>query len=174
MQLINWRKELSRDGHRVVLSGLPIAMHWHHYKINLHKTLEDTLDGDGVRMLYEAAEEASFMGFKFFLDQYGRIKTIKSRLELAATIYQNCGLGIIHFKKIGPRGGRVISTSSHHVTGWLAKHGRRETPGCHFSRGWIAGILEVIYNRNLGYYVVEERECKMMRKEACVFRVTER
>jgi len=172
--LINWRSELAREGHRVILSGLPIAMHCHHYNINLQKMLEDTLGEEGIRLLFRSAEEVSFYGFESLLSQYKRIKTIKSKLELAATIYQNCGLGIMHFKKVGPRGGRIVSPSSHHVTGWLAKHGRRKTPGCHFSRGWIAGVMEVIYNRPLGCYTVEERDCKMMRKDECVFLVKER
>lgn len=172
--LINWRSELAREGHRVILSGLPIAMHCHHYNINLQKMLEDTLGEEGIRLLFRSAEEVSFYGFESLLSQYKRIKTIKSKLELAATIHQNCGLGIMHFKKVGPRGGRIVSPSSHHVTGWLAKHGRRKTPGCHFSRGWIAGVMEVIYNRPLGCYTVEERDCKMMRKDECVFLVKER
>lgn len=173
MKLIDWRKELSRDGHRVVLSGLPVAIHCHHYNINLHKTLEDALGAEGVELIYDAAEEASYIAFNVLLNQYSRIKTIKSRLELAAANYQNCGLGILHFQKIGPRGGKIVSTSSHHVTGWLAKNGRRDTPGCHFSRGWIAGVLEIIYNRGLGFYTVEETSCKMMRDEACVYKVSE-
>jgi len=173
MMLIDWRSDLARDGHRVFISGLPIAMHCHHYNINLHKTLEDTLREGGVQLLYKAAEEASFIGFQSFLNQYDRIKTIKSKLELAATIYQNCGLGIIHFKKVGPHGGEIVSLSSHHVTGWLAKHGRRKTPGCHFARGWIAGVMAVIYDRQLGYYTVEEQACKMMRSNECIFRVME-
>lgn len=172
--LINWRSELAREGHRVILSGLPIAMHCHHYNINLQKMLEDTLGEEGIRLLFRSAEEVSFYGFESLLSQYKRIKTIKSKLEFAATIYQDCGLGIMHFKKVGPREGRIVSPSSHHVTGWLAKHGRRKTPGCHFSRGWIAGVMEVIYNRPLGCYTVEERDCKMMRKDECVFLVKER
>lgn len=172
--LIDWRSELAREGHRVILSGLPIAMHCHHYNINLQKMLEDTLGEEGIRLLFRSAEEVSLYGFESLLSQYKRIKTIKSKLEFAATIYQDCGLGIMHFKKVGPRGGRIVSPSSHHVTGWLAKHGRRKTPGCHFSRGWIAGVMEVIYNRPLGCYTVEERDCKMMRKDECVFLVKER
>ena len=95
-------------------------------------------------------------------------------IEFASTIYQNCGLGILLFQKVGPHGGRIVSPSSHHVTGWLAKHGRRETPGCHFSRGWIAGVMAVIYDRLPDAYAVEERECKMMRRDECVFLVRER
>lgn len=171
MMLIDWRSDLAREGHRVFISGQPIAMHCHHYNINLHKTMEDTLGEEGVHLLFKAAEEAGFIGFQSFLIQHNRIKTIKSKLELAATIYQNCGLGVIHFKKVDSQGGEIVSPSSHHVTGWLAKHGRRKTPGCHFSRGWIAGVMSVIYNRPLGNYTVEERICKMMRQEACVFRV---
>ena len=172
--LIDWRSELAREGHRVILSGLPIAMHCHHYNINLQKMLEDTLGDEGVQLLYDVAEEVSFYGFQSFLDQYRRIKTIKSKLELVGTIYQNCGLGIIHFKKVGARGGQIVSPSSHHVTGWLAKHGKRDTPGCHFSRGWIAGVMELIYNHPLKHFTVEEPYCKMKRDEACVFLVKER
>jgi len=172
--LIDWRSDLAREGHRVFISGQPIAMHCHHYNINLHKTLEDTLGEEGIQLLFKAAEEAGFIGFKSFLNQYSLIKTIKSKLELAATIYQNCGLGIIHFKNVGSRGGRIVSPSSHHVTGWLAKHGRRQTPGCHFSRGWIAGVMAVIYHRPLGHYVVEEMACKMVQGHECVFHVKER
>ena len=172
--LIDWRSDLARKGHKVFISGLPIAMHCHHYNINLHKTLEDTLGEEGVKLLLQAAEEASFIGFQSFLNQYDRIRTIKSKLELAATIYQNCGLGIIHFKKVGPFGGEIISLSSHHVTGWLAKHGRRKTPGCHFSRGWIAGVMSVIFDRPLGHYAVTEQECKMTRDDKCVFHIKER
>ena len=172
--LIDWRSDLSREGHRVFISGRLIAMHCHHYNINLHKTLEDTLGDEGARLLFKAAEEAGFNGFKSFLDQYDGIKTTKSKLEVAATIYQNCGLGIIHFKDVGPRGGEIVSPSSHHVTGWLAKHGRRQTAGCHFSRGWISGVMSVIFSQPLGNYVVEESACKMMRSDECVFHVKER
>lgn len=171
MRLIDWRKELTRKGHQVILVGQPIAMHCHHYNINLHKTLEDTLGVEGVRLLYRAAEETAYHSFVHYFDHYSRIKTIKSKLELAATIYQNCGLGVIHFKKVGPRGGRVVSPSSHHVTGWLAKNGRRDTPGCHFTCGWIAGVLASIYQRELGYFQVLEKECKMMCQPDCVFKV---
>ena len=171
--LLDWRSELTRDGHRVNLSGLPIAMHCHHYNINLQKMLEDTLGDEGVDLLIRAAEEATFLGFQGILSQYNRIRTMKSKLELAATLYQNCGLGVIRFERIGRRGGLVVSPSSHHVTGWLAKHGGRSTPGCHFSRGWIAGVLEVIFGRPVGSYAVEEVSCKMARNERCTFQVKE-
>jgi hypothetical protein len=173
MTYIDWRKELGREGNRVVLAGLPIAMHCHHYNINLQKTLEDTLGEEGIDLLYQAAEQASFSGLQRFLAQFKQIKTAKSKLELASTIYQNCGLGVLHFQELDSRGGQVVSPSSHHVTGWLAKHGSRKTPGCHFSRGWIAGVLEVIYDRPVGTYTVEETSCKMMRADVCIFEVKE-
>jgi len=91
---------------------------------------------------------------------------------MAATLFQYCGLGVIHFQTIGLSGGRVTSPSSHHVTGWLAKYGRRDTPGCHFTRGWIAGILAAIYDRSPGDFFVEETCCKMMRAPECIFDIT--
>lgn len=172
--ILDWRNELTREGSRITLSGLHIAMHCHHYNINLQKMLEDHLGEKGIELMVRAAEEACYTGFQSLLCQLDRLRTVKSKLELFSTLYQNCGLGLIRFEKVGPKGGRVVSLSSHQVTGWLAKHGRRETPGCHFVRGWIAGVLEVIYERPLGYYWVEEQNCKMCRDPQCLFKVRER
>jgi hypothetical protein len=173
MILLDWRSELNRQGHRVVISGQPIAMHCHHYNINLQKTLEDTLGEEGVQFLFRSVEETSYRGLSSLFDQYKRIRTIQSKLEMASLLYQNCGLGIILFKKVRPHMAHIVSPSSHHVTGWLAKHGRRDMAGCHFARGWIAGALEAIYHRPLGYYQVQETRCKMMRDVECVFQVME-
>ena len=173
MALFDWKSELARDGHKVILSGQPFAMHCHHYNINLQKTIEDNLGSEGIRLLFQSAEEASYQGLQNLLRQYTQIKTVKSKLEMAGILFQNCGLGVIHFKRIRPGGGQVVSPSSHHVTGWLAKHGKRDTPGCHFSRGWMAGALEAIYGRPKGFYTVAEKQCKMMRHKECVFSIKE-
>ncbi len=168
----NWKNELNRKEHQVVLSGQPIAMHCHHYNVNLQKTLEDALGQAGVDLLFASAEEAVYHDFTSHLSRYPMIRSVKSRLEMAEVLYQNCGMGILHFEKRGADQWRIISPSSHHVTGWLAKHGRRSTPGCHFSRGWIAGVLAVIFKQPRGHYRVDELNCKMMRDETCVFEVT--
>lgn len=172
--ILDWRNELTREGSRVTLSGLHIAMHCHHYNINLQKMLEDHMGLEGVELMVKASERACFYGFQSLMHQLDRLRTIKSKLELFSTLYQTCGLGIIHFEKVGPKGGRIISVSSHHVIGWLAKHGRRDSPGCHFTRGWIAGVMEVIYDRPLGFYTVEEKQCKMIGGNQCTFIVKER
>lgn len=169
MRTLHWQKELGRDGHRVKFSGRPVAMHCHHYNINLQKTMEDTLGEEGIRLVYRSSEEAIFHDFKNILAQYELIKAEKSRFEMALLMFQNSGMGIIRVQSLNPDGGLFVSPSNHHVTGWLAKHGRRETPGCHFVRGWIAGILEAIYDRPLGYYAVVERQCKMVQDGECEF-----
>jgi hypothetical protein len=169
---INWPEKLARKGHEIFLSGLPIALHCHHYNMNLQKTLEASLGSEGGLLIYQAAEESSYASLTSFLRSHPRINTIKSKLELASTSYQYCGLGIIILTEIGPRGGRIVSPHSHHVTGWLAKFGKRENPGCFFTRGWIGGALAVIYNKPIGYYLVKEKECKMTLARECVFEVT--
>jgi len=174
MNLFNWKNELNRDEDKVVLAGQPIAMHCHHYNINLQKTLEDTLGQEGGRLVYHSAEKAIYAGFVPLMKQYRELKTTKGKLEMAAMLYQNCGMGIMHLLEVEANGGRITSPSSHHVTGWLAKHGRRETPGCHFARGWIAGVLAAVFEKSPGHYAVEEEQCKMMRDEVCVFIVRER
>ena len=174
MNIFDWRKELNREGHKVAISGQAIAMHCHHYNINLQKTLEDTLGEKGVELLYRSVEETNYHSLQHLFDHYNKIRTLKSKLEMASILYQNCGLGIIHFQKVRPNKAYIVSPSSHHVTGWLAKHGRRDTAGCHFTRGWIAGALEAIYERPLGFYVVDETRCKMQRDDQCIFHVEER
>jgi hypothetical protein len=169
--IINWSEKFARKGHELFLSGLPIALHCHHYNMNLQKTLESTLGKEGAQLIYQAAETSSYDGIISFLRDHPKIYTVKSKLELAATSYQYCGLGIINLTRIGPEGGRIVSSHSHHVTGWLAKFGKRQTPGCFFSRGWIAGALAVIYEKDRGYYRVEEIECKMTLARECVFEV---
>ncbi len=171
---IDWRNELTREDHGLFLCGLPIAMHCHHYSVNLQQTLENTLGESGVEILFEAAERASYNGLSAFFKKYNRLTAIGSKMEFASTIYQDCGLGVIHFQEMSPGGGLVVSPSSHYVTGWLAKIGVRQTPGCHFARGWIAGVLELLYDRPFGSYRVQEKQCKMMRAEKCVFLVKER
>ena len=172
MKIFDWQNELDRNGHRVVISGQAITMHCHHYNINLQKTLEDTLGEQGIELLYRSVEETNYNSLKNLFNHYRKIRTLKSRLEMASLLYQNCGLGIISFKRVRPNMAHIVSTSSHHVTGWLAKHGRRQTPGCHFARGWIAGALEAVYNQSLGYYIVEEKQCKMRCDDVCVFNVS--
>ncbi|MBR9982253.1 MAG: 4-vinyl reductase [Desulfatitalea sp.] len=123
--------------------------------------------------MYKSTEEAAYHSLKPLLAQYEKLKTVKSKLEMFAILYQNCGLGIIHPQNIENGTGLVISPSSHHVTGWLAKHGRRNTPGCHFTCGWLAGAIEAIFGKPLGTYSVTEIKCKMMRDAECLFKIEE-
>jgi hypothetical protein len=173
MVTFDWKGELDRREHQVLLSGQPIAIHCHHYNINLQKTLEDSLGEEGIRLIYKSAEEAIYNDLTALLEHYRELRTVKSKLEMASIMYQNCGLGIIYPQQVRSSGGYIISPSSHHVTGWLAKHGKRDTPGCHFSCGWIAGALAAIYSKPIGHYKVAEKKCKMMREEECVFQVGE-
>jgi len=173
MAIFDWKSELARKGHQVILFGQPAAMHCHHYNINLQKTIEDNLGNEGIGLLFRSVEEASYTSIQHLLNQYSQIKTLKSKLEMAEILFQNCGLGVIHFERVLPGGGHVVSPSSHHVTGWLAKHGRRDTPGCHFTRGWVAGALAAIYSHSMGFYAVEEKSCKMMLDTECTFHIAE-
>ena len=66
---IDWQDKLKRIGNRVALFDIPIAMHCHHYNINLHKMLEDILGLEGVRLMYNAAEESNHTAFKIMLGE---------------------------------------------------------------------------------------------------------
>ena len=163
---VDWRTEVTRQGNRVTLAGSSVAMHCHHYNINLQTMLEETLGRAGVELMFRAAELSTSHGFRTLLARYPQIRTVKSKIELAETLHQTCGMGLIHFREAGANLSRAESVSSHHVTGWLAKHGRRTKPGCHFTRGWIAGILSVLFG---GEYDVIETSCKLVEGNVCEF-----
>lgn len=169
MQDIQWKANLTRHGERILIYGMPMALHCHHYNINLHKMLEEKLGDEGIELIFRSAEEAGFIGLSNVYNIFNQIKSSEYKLKIASTIFKNSGLGILEFTQIGPEGGEVISCSNHHVTGWLAKHGRRTTPGCHFIRGYIAGMLEAVYNLPLGHFIVKEKQCKMVQNEQCIF-----
>jgi hypothetical protein len=169
MQDIGWKNNIIRHGERILIYGMPMALHCHHYNINLHKMLEDKLGDEGIQLLYSSAEEATFIGLQNVFNIFNQIRSSEYKLKVGTTIFQNSGLGILELQDVDPRGGKAVSMSNHHVTGWLAKLGRRETPGCHFIRGYIAGMLEAVYNLPLGHYFVEETQCKMVKESKCQF-----
>ena len=127
MALFDWKSELAREGHKVILSGQPAAMHCHHYNINLQKTIEDNLGSEGIGLLFKSAEEASYTSFQHLLNQYPQIKTLKSKLDMAGILFQNCGLGVIHFERVRP-GRRTrrepLESSCHRVAcqAWQTGH----------------------------------------------------
>ena len=141
MTIFDWQNELNRDGHRVVISGQPIAMHCHHYNINLQKTLEDTLGEEGVQLLYRSAEETNYNSLQHLFNQYKKIRTHKSKLEMASLLYQNCGLGIIHFRKVRPNSAllralpAIMSPGGSQNTG-AVKHPAVTLPGAGLPVRW--------------------------------------
>ena len=101
MAIFDWQNELNRDGHRVVISGQPIAMHCHHYNINLQKTLEETLGAEGVQLLYRSAEETNYNSLQHLFypmvinKQVMRIMYIFSVIHLSCFL-QNVRLPVYH------------------------------------------------------------------------------
>jgi hypothetical protein len=93
MAFFDWHGESARDGHKVNVSGQPVAMHCRHYNIILHRTVKEALGNEGIRRLFSSVEEASYISFQQLQDRHQQIKTLKSRLEMAAILFQNCGLG---------------------------------------------------------------------------------
>ncbi len=60
---INWPENFARKGNELFLSGTPIALHCHHYNMNLQKTLETSLGREGTLLLYQAGEESTYASF---------------------------------------------------------------------------------------------------------------
>ena len=69
------------------------------------------------------------------------------------------GFGRLDLSGLNESGGIAYADSSYYVIGWLAKYGRRETPVCHLTCGFLSGILGAIYGQIDGKYIVEEKNC---------------
>jgi hypothetical protein len=82
------------------------------------------------------------------------------------------GFGRLDLSNLTENGGSVYADSSYYVISWLAKYGRRETPVCYFTCGFVAGILAAIFDVGVHAYEVKETRCMMLRQDRCEFVVS--
>lgn len=160
------------DNNIIEFNGTLISLHCHHYNCGLLKTIEEIPNVDGRAIIVEAAAEEFFQNFKQILASESKdISTVKA-LEEAENLYRFMGFGRLDLSKLTESGGIAYADSSYYVVSWLAKYGRRETPVCCFTCGYIAGILGATFNAAPLTYEVKETQCMMLRHDRCEFSVS--
>ncbi|MBI2264215.1 MAG: hypothetical protein HYU64_03445 [Armatimonadetes bacterium] len=148
-----------------------MCLHCHHYNAHLLRTAEDPDYIDGPRILAGAAENVVAQQLANHLRDFPDIRSSAQRLSVAADMFRMYGFVILDFSKADEKGGTVTSPSSHIALGWKVKWGPRETPCCHFNRGFIAGAFATIYGKSPGYFKVVETQCIAVGAESCVYKV---
>lgn len=163
------KKEFDAENNIILLSGALASLHCHHYNCGLLRAMEEIKAFDGQELFRKIAEEQFYYKYKQYLIEHPDLKADREKLIAASEMYSIFGFGKIDLSTLSFQGGVVVSSSSYFVTSWFAKYGRRKTPVCHFTRGFLAGILDSVYDKPLGYYAVEEVSCMVTGEEECKF-----
>jgi len=154
------------------LDGVMVSLHCHHYNCGLVKALEEIAEINAMEVFVRAATEEFYLNFNNYILSLEKDKTDRDKLEAAVELYRFMGFGRIDISQLNETGGKAWANSSYYVVGWLAKYGRRQTPVCYLTRGFLAGILAAIYGRMIDDYKVEENHCMITGCDRCEFTVS--
>jgi len=161
--------------HNIIeFDGALISLHCHHYNCGLLKTIEEISQIDGHAVIVETAAEQFFRSFRELLSKASKEMSPDQALQEASELYRFMGFGRLDLTELTARGGIAYGYSSYYVTSWLAKYGRRDTPVCYFTCGFIAGIVGAVFDVAPQTYDVKERQCMMLRHKRCEFVVTKK
>ncbi len=137
------------------------------------KAIEEITFIDGHAVIKETAAEEFFIHFKNIFCNEEEIFLDKA-LQKASELYRFMGFGRLDLSGLTAEGGTASADSSYYVVSWLAKYGRRATPVCYFTCGFIAGILGAIFEAEPDTYEVEETQCMILHYNHCNFQVSKR
>jgi predicted hydrocarbon binding protein len=164
-------RELERARNLISQSGRLIILNTDRYNTNLQRTVEEASFIDGPSILTAAAEQVAAEQLKQYFTSNADLRSPASRLKSASALFQTFGFGAIDFSKIGFSGGRVIVKDSYFASSWLENYGKRNTPGCFFTAGFIAGAIAAAYEKTPGDYIARERRCISAGARQCEFDV---
>jgi hypothetical protein len=151
------------------LDGVMVSLHCHHYNCGLVKALEEMEGVDEREIIIQAAAEEFYINFKNYISRHLEGNTAREKLDTAADLYRFMGLGRLDLSLLNEFGGEAYADSSYYVVGWLAKYGRRKTPVCHLTCGFLKGVLAAVYDETLDGYKVEEKGCMITGLDRCKF-----
>lgn len=160
------------DQNIIKLDGVMVSLHCHHYNCGLVKVLEEMKGINAREIIIQVATEEFYVNFKNYMSNNLEGETVREKMDAAAELYRIMGFGRLDLSGLSEFGGLVRSDSSYYVTGWLAKYGRRTTPVCHLTCGFISGIMAAIYGLTVGKYTVEEKKCMITGADICEFVVS--
>jgi predicted hydrocarbon binding protein len=168
------KPEFDADRNVIKFDDSLISLHCHHYNCGLLKTIEEISHVDGHALIVETAAEAFYANVKQLLSRGFMGASLGRALQEASELYRFMGFGTLDLSRLKEGGGYAYADSSYYVMAWLAKYGRRETPVCYFTSGFIAGILGAIFDVTPHTYEVKETQCIMLGHDHCEFLVSRR
>lgn len=164
-------RELERARNLINQSGRLIVLNSDRYNVNLQRTVEEASYIDGPSILIAAAEQVASDQLRQYFSNRSDLRTPASRLTSAAALFEAFGFGSIDFSRIGFNGGKVTVKDSYFAGTWINRYGKRNTPSCHFTTGYIAGAVAAAYDKQAGECVAKERRCISSGAKYCEFDV---
>lgn len=154
------RGEFLQERNSYIIAGEPTIFHCHHYNCYLQACLLDTSGYlPGIRdILVNTAQEIAHGQFQCFFEQE-QIESIAERKHIVEDYFRFCGYGIINLAEINKSGGIVSTSFDHYGIGWKLKFGNHDEPVSFFTRGFLAGAFEAIYNLPLGRAECHQYSC---------------
>lgn len=140
----------------------PMIFHCHHYNTVLQATLEDTRDYiDIYPVLVDSAQEIVYSQLKeFFIE--ANLTDFSERKAAVEDFFAFCGYGKFSIDNLTPYGGKIIAETDHYSYGWKVKFGLRPDNMpmvSFFTRGFLAGATDAIFNLPLGTSDCEQLTC---------------
>ncbi len=157
------------DKNILKLDGIPVSLHCHHFNCGLIKAIEQI---DYIRGIDIYVKEAAKCFERYFKRIWkDRNLDDSEMLDSAELLYRFMGYGRIDLSALSQGEGIVTSDSSYFVVGWFAHYGKRDTPVCHLTRGFLKGMLAALFERDIDDFNVKEMQCMITGAESCVFEV---
>ena len=153
--------------YRHFLNGTHIVLHCHHYMSLTTKLAEDHDDIGGTRILAEVAEDS----VRPLFDEYIKSHSLApgdARLKMAEEFYSVMGMGRMAVTG-NETTGKVVLSRSHVDQGWQKKWGNHTKPVNHFTRGYIAAMFGVAFDKPARSYKVTETESMVMGNASSTF-----
>jgi hypothetical protein len=155
------------DSYRHFLNGHEMVLHCHHYMTLTAKMAEDFADIGGPAVMQEVAEETIRPVLDSYVKEHG-ISEAEQRLVVGKEYYAVMGLGLMEVTG-SAEGGEVRLPHSHFDEGWIKKWGKRDTPANYFTRGYVAAMFAVAFDRPPGSYEVSETASIVTGDETSIF-----
>jgi predicted hydrocarbon binding protein len=165
------RAEFDRERNAVSVAGAHMVIHCHHYNSHLLQAMEESGFVDPRKVIGGSVEGSIYRSLNEYLAAHSEIDSIEDRLEIATDMFRYFGFGLLDMSGVSDVGGTARAPSSHFATGWMAKWGHRKTPCCYFTVGYIAGAVEAVFGKPIGYYDVVEKDCLSTGADSCRFTV---
>ncbi|MBK9261779.1 MAG: hypothetical protein IPM54_18505 [Polyangiaceae bacterium] len=150
------------------LGGRRVVLHCNHYNVFLQRTIEDGLKARAPRLLAAAGMETA-RNLLGGLEVKAPSASPRESLERAVRIFAEHGFGAIDISRMNDQGGTATIARSHYAIGWRSRWGIRQTPGCYFPAGYLAGAVAIASNLAPERVVATETACYAAGAEQCTF-----